>query len=92
MKRLIDRIRKADRRNLAIALVVVTAFGALNYGLAKLIGLVIDSNPHYVSISDAAANGYLFGFLGAFLIIDWMRRAEKVLRARFGRQTPAAAE
>jgi amino acid transporter len=92
VKQLITRIRNTDRRNLTIAVTVIAIFGALNWALGKLIGLIIDNNPSYNAINDAATSGYFIGFLAAFMVLDLMRWTDRTLRARFARKTPATTE
>jgi hypothetical protein len=92
VKQLIHRIRTADRRRLAVTGVVLVTFGVLNWGLAHLVGLLIDHNPHGYGTSDAASSGYFMGFLAALAVVDLMRRLHDALIGRFAKQTLAATE
>lgn len=86
MNRTIKRLRNTDRRRLAIVITLAVVFGSLNWGLANLFGLIIDSNPDYTGPREAATSGYFIGFLASFAVVDLMRRASKVLNDRFGRR------
>jgi hypothetical protein len=90
VKRLITRIRNTDRRRLAISVVLVAVFGSLNWGIAKLAGLIVDSNPHYHGVREAATSGYFIGFLSAFLIASLLTRTGRILISHFGKQAKAA--
>jgi hypothetical protein len=93
VKNFITRIRKANRRRIAVMAIVMAAFYSLNWGLAHLLGMALAHNPNDdYGISDAAAAGYFVGFLAAFSLIDLARGAEKYLSARFGKQKSAATE
>lgn len=92
MKNFIARVRKTDRRRIAVTAIVVAVLYGLNWGLAHLIGMAIAHNPNNYGISDAAVAGYFVGFLAAFSLIDLARDAEKYLSARFGKQKSAATE
>lgn len=90
MKRLITRLRNTDKRRAAITFTLLATFGAANWALSKLIGLLIDSNPNGYSVRDAGTSGYVVGFLASFLFIDLLRRADRVLTDRFAKPTTTA--
>lgn len=87
MKNFINRIRTTDKRRLAVLTTAAVAAVALNWGVAKLFGWAIATNPNDYSVSDAGATGYLIGFAFSFAVIDLVRWAGKVLSARFIRKT-----
>lgn len=89
MKKLIAKIRKADRRRLAIVLAVVSVFGLINWGAAKMAGWLVDNGQ---STHSAASSGYAFGFLMAFVLTDWMRRSDKFLTGKFAPKAAAKPE
>lgn len=91
MKRLISRIRKADRRRLAVTIVLVSLLGAANYGISKLVGLLVAVHEDR-SLSEAGTAGYVFGFLMAFLFTDVVRRIAKARDDRLARSKPATTE
>ncbi|MEU5322983.1 hypothetical protein AB0G67_40465 [Streptomyces sp. NPDC021056] len=92
MKKLIHRIRTTDRRVAAINIVLFAVFGAITWTAVRLLGVLLDSNPHNHQPSDAVPAAYVIGALGTTLLADLMRRADKALRARFVREATPAAE
>lgn len=92
MKQLIARIRKANRRRITVLAAVVAGFYALNWGFAQLMGVVIESNPHNYSLSDATVVGYFTGFVLSFTVLDLARRADKALTDRFAKNTADATQ
>lgn len=92
MKRLITRIRTADKRRRAAALGLAVVFGGLNWGFAKLIGLLIDNNPNDYSVSAAATSGYLIGSVVSYAVVDLVRWSYRTVDNRLGRKAQAATK
>jgi len=91
VKNFIARIRKADKRLLAVNTVLIAILGAANWGAAHLVGLLIASTNEN-SFSEAGRGGYVFGFLMAFVFTDVVRRIAKVRDERMGRTKTAATD
>lgn len=89
MKNFVNRIRKANRRRFTVSLTVAVLFGALNWGLSKLIAL--QAAGREMGSYDGAAYGYVMGFLISFLLMDASRRAHKAALGRFGGKVKAPA-
>ena len=92
MKKLIARIRTADRRRLTIDAVLLIAFGGITWTVVQLIGLLVNSNPHNHQPSDGVPAAYILGVLTWSLTFDLMRRADKALTGRFIRKTAEATQ